>query len=205
MADVKEKIVPPQYEGQKKDIVHCVETIDEDDARKLFVIARNRLLAINRWYDLCGSSSAKFTLTDNKGTKHDRTAEKGDYLKIDLPATPGTADGKGYDWVFIEAIEDNSDSAGPYESIALRARPSQHPNEKVENIAHFFDNDATSTFIVERHGKKVTAAVYGRNEVPNTATSNTFDKVRNVIVGMSAILGFSNMQWNNLVRGLLHT
>jgi hypothetical protein len=202
MPDIKEKIVPPQQEGGKKDIDHVVHTVDTDDARKLFVIARNRLLNVNEWHKIAGPASAKFTLTDGAGKEVTRTAEKGDYFKIDLPG-PGPTEGNGYDWVYIEAVEEKSDTAGEVENIALRVRPSANPLDKGENVAHFFKDSATSTFAIERKGKQVTAAVYGRNEKPNTTTSNVVDKVRNTIVGITAIAGFSNVQWKNLVKGLL--
>lgn len=204
MSDIKEKIVPPQKEGGKKDIQHTVTAVDDDDARKLFVIARNRLLDINGWDKVCGPVSAKFHLTDADGKDVERTAEKNDFFKIALPA-PGPAEGKGFDWVQIEAIEDKSDSTGPYESIGLRVRPSSDPTQKnVENVAHFFDSDATSSFIVERRGKTVTASVLGRNEKPNTSdTDNVVDKIRNAVVGAGAIAGLSNVQWKSLVTGLI--
>jgi hypothetical protein len=204
MPGVEEKIVPPQQEGGKKDIRHAVQAIDADDARKLFVIARNRLLNVNEWHTLCGPASARFTLTDANGKEVKRTAEKGDYFKIDLPA-PGPAEGDGYDWVYIEAIEDKSDTAGPEENIAIRVRPSDNPQAQGENVAHFFKDAATSSFIVQRKDKEVIAAVYGRNEKPNTQTDNVVDKVRNAIVGVTAIAGFSNVQWNSLAKGLLDT
>lgn len=204
MADIKEKIVPPQKDGGKKDIQYTITAADDDDARKLFFIARNRLLDVNGWDKVCGPVSAKFHLTDANGHDVDRTAEKNDFFRINLPA-PGPAEGKGYDWVHIEAIEDKSDSTGPYESIGLRARPSADPTQKnVENVAHFFDSGATSSFIVERHGRTVTASVLGRNEKPNTGdTTNVVDKIRNTVVGAGAIAGLSNVQWKSLVTGLI--
>jgi len=203
MADVKEKIVPPQYEGGQKDITHKFTATDDDDARKLFFLARNRLLDINNWHKVAAGISGRFTLTDQTGRELRRTAEKNDYFKIDVPG-PGSIEGGGYDWAFIEAIEEKSDSTGPYESIALRARPSENPT-KGENVAHFFKDDATSSFIVERKGRELSASVIGRNEMPNTSTSNVIDKVRNAIVGSSAIAGLAKIQWKSLVKGLLST
>ena len=57
--------------------------------------------------------------------------------------------------------------------------------------------------LFQNAGIEVKAAVYGRNEVPNTSTSNVIDKVRNVVVAMTATLGFSNVQWKSLVKGLV--
>jgi hypothetical protein len=146
--------------------------------------------------------SATFQLTDQYGKEVNRTAEKGDYFKINIPA-PGSVEGHGFDWVNIEAIEDISNPDGDIERVALRVRPASNPREKGENVAHFFSEDSTSSFIIERLGNQLKAAVYGRNETPNTSTSNLIDKVRNVIVGVTAILGFSNIQWKNLVKGLI--
>jgi hypothetical protein len=206
MAELKKKkpTVPRQQKGAQKDIEHVVETADEDDARKLFVIARNRLVNVNQWHEYATGISATFKLCDQYGNEVDRTAENGDYFKIDLPA-PGSNEGKGYDWVQIEKIEDRSDSAGDEEYVGIRVRPARHPKEKGEDVAHFFKDDSTSSFVIERHGKIVTAAVYGRNEKPNTKTHNLIDKVRNAVVGATAIVGFSNVQWKNLVQGLLKT
>lgn len=201
MPDIKEKIIPPQREGGKKDFEHKVTAMDLDDARKLFVIARNRLLNVNHWHDVAGFS-AKFHLTDQQGNDVERTAEDGDHFRIALPA-PGPNEGDGEDWVMIEQIEDKSDSQGPYESIAFRVRPAQNPKKGGENVAHFFSEEATSTFLVERREKEVLAAVYGRNEKPNTKTTNVVDKVRNAIVGVTAIAGLSNIQWKNLIHGLI--
>lgn len=201
MADVKEKIVPPQYRGGKKDITHSVTAADDDDARKLFFLARNRLLDVNSWQQIAEGMSSSFILSDSRGNKVNRTAEKDDYFKIDLPG-PGNREGEGYDWVYIEAIEEKSDSTGPYESIAMRVRPAENPT-RGENVAHFFTDAATSTFLVERRGREVTAAVLGRNEVPNTGTDDVVDKVRNAVVGTTAIAGLSNVQWKNLVKGLI--
>jgi hypothetical protein len=200
----KRSIVPSQKTGAKKDIEHIVMAADENDARKLFMIARNRLVDVNHWHEYSGSLSATFQLTDQYGKEVSRTAEKGDYFKINIPA-PGSAEGHGFDWVSIEAIEDISNPDGDIERIALRVRPASNPKEKGENVAHFFNEDSTSSFVLERLGNRVKAAVYGRNETPNTSTSNLIDKVRNVVVGVTAILGFSNLQWKNLVKGLIST
>jgi hypothetical protein len=196
------KIVPAQEEGTKKDINFTVKTIDKNDAQKLFFIGRNRLLNVNHWGMLCGAASATFTLTDSNGNEVHRTAEKNDLIKINIPA-PGNATGHGYDWVNIEAIEDKSDSEGPTETIAMRVRPTNNPKNEGENIAHFFSDNATSSFIVMRNENEVTAAVYGRNEKPNTNADSITNKLRNAFVATSAIFGIANIQWNNLVRGLI--
>jgi hypothetical protein len=202
--EIKKQIIPPQEEGTKKDIEHTVKTADENDAKSLFMIGRNRLMSINRWHEYAKPVTATFRLSDKDGKEIDRTAEVGDYLKIDVPA-PGPIESNGIDWVKIEAIEDKSNPNGRDELIAIRVRPAPDPTSTDNNIAHFFNDSATSSFVVERHDRTVSAAVYGRNEKPNTHTDSIIDKVRNAIVGTTAILGFSNIQWKNLVKGLIET
>ena len=198
----EQPIVPDQQEGARKDIEHTEIALDENDARKLFVMARNRLVNVNQWHEYAQGLSATFRLTNSEGQEVSRTAEKGDHFKISVPA-PGPASGDGYDWVQIEAIEDRSDPNGSIERMALRVRPAPDPTQTGENVSHFFSDSSTSSFVIERHGSRVTAAVYGRNEVPNTKTNNVLDKVRNAVVGVTALLGLANVQWKNLVTGLI--
>jgi hypothetical protein len=199
-----EHIVPPQHEGTKKDIEHTIKAADENDAKTLFMIGRNRLMSVNHWHEYAQPITATFRLSDEQGKELKRTAEVGDYFKIDVPA-PGPTESNGIDWVRIEAIEDRSDPNGNDELIAIRVRPAPDPTSANDDVAHFFKDSATSSFVIERHGRTVSAGVYGRNEKPNTETNNIIDKVRNAIVGTTAILGFSNVQWKNLAKGLIET
>lgn len=196
--------VPSQEQGSKKDIEHTVRAADDNDAKQLFMIARNRLMDVNHWSEYSRPVTATFRLTDASGNELNRTAEKGDYFKIDLPG-PGSKEGDGFDWVKIETIEEQGHPDESLERIVIQVRPTPAPVNEKENVAHFFDERATSSFMVERNGTEVRAAVFGRNEVPNINTSSVVDKVRNAVVGATAIIGFSNIQWNNLVKGLVDT
>jgi hypothetical protein len=202
MTHTENEIVPQQQEGTKKDIDHSITAQSDEEAVELFNIARNRLVDVNHWHELCGITSANFTLTDASGKEVNRTAEEGDHFKINLPA-PGSNEGEGYDWVQIESIENKGTANDPAEYIAIKVRPTANPQTPSDEVAHFFKEDSTSSFVVMRDGKTITAAVLGRNEKPNTETDNIIDKVRNAVVGVTAILGFSNVQWNSLVKGLL--
>jgi hypothetical protein len=204
LPDKNEEIIPPHHEGSRKDVDYFVDAVDENDARKLFMTARNRLVNVNHWQEYATPLSATFRLTDLNGNEVDRTAETGDHFKIDLPA-PAPKSGSGFDWVRIEAIEDRSNPDGADEFMAIRVRPASDPKSNSDEVAHFFTAEATSSFVLERHGTKVKAAVYGRNEQPNTETPHVIDKVRNALVGATAIAGLSNIQWKNLMIGLLKT
>lgn len=194
--------VPAQEKGVQKNILHSIEAADEHDARRVFLIARKRLMDVNNWKEFSGNASATFRLLDGNGNEAARTIEKGDYFSINLPA-PGNIEGHGSDWVRVEEIEESQNPDQTEEFFAVRVRPASNPLSSSDETAHFFKDDATSSFIIERHGNKVEAAVMGRNEVPNTEAPTIIDKVRNAIVGTTAIIGFSNIQWKNLLKGIL--
>jgi hypothetical protein len=196
----EENIVPDQEIGFQKDIIHKVQALDLNDARRLFLIARNRLVDVNNWNEY--SAIGHFQLVDSEGHEVFRTAEIGDYFRIDIKA-PGPVAGNGYDWVRIEAITDHSDVEGFEEHMAMRVRPAQNPLDEKNDTAHFFSDESTSSFVVKREGTEVTASVFGRNEVPNTSASKMVDKIRNQVVAASAIAGMANIQWRSLVTGLI--
>ena len=69
---------------------------------------------------------------------------------------------------------------------------------------HFFDQPATSTFVVYRKHLTIMAAVFGRNEHSNLKSPNLFTRVRNWFVYIGAQLGLANLQWKALTHGLLN-
>jgi len=196
------KLVPRQEEGSHSDTSHLIKMKTVEEAKALFSMAKNRLLDIPHWHKLCGVVTGKFYLTDDDGNELKGLAIPGDYLKIDIPGL-GTKTGSGYDWVKIENIEENRPDADS-EEIAIKVRPAQNPvNKKDDSTAHFFKNKATSTFIVKREKNVVLAEVHGRNELANLDIKKPLDKIRNALMAVSAMLGFSSSQWKKLVRGLL--
>ena len=52
-------------------------------------------------------------------------------------------------------------------------------------------------------GVRVEASHYGRNEQPNTGEGGIIDKARALLITIGAYLGLSDMQWSNLIKGLL--
>ena len=82
------------------------------------------------------------------------------------------------------------------------ASPSVTLNTK-NDIAHFFSDEATSSFVVKREKNRVIAGVYGRNEKPNTDSETLTDSIRNTAMAAGALSGFSKIQWKSLVAGLL--
>ena len=192
-------IVPENKIGKAVDIEHNI-TVDENEAIHVYRIARERLLHPGCWQKLSGSASATFELISNNVISQEE-AKENDHLKIDVPG-PGAAEGDGYDWVKVETIEEDKVPETD-NSIALKLRASPNPNNDKTSTAHFFKEDATSTFIIKLKGNTLTASYYGRNEVPNVEDVSIIDKVRNTLVAAGAAIGLSEIQWNSLVKGLL--
>jgi hypothetical protein len=195
-----EEIIPHQEEGMQNNTESDAEFSDEKKAQDFYLIARDRLLQINQWHELSGESSAEFSLTDENGNKVNRLPRNGDYFRIDIPG-PGSPNGEDDDWVRIEAIEENKDVNDQW--TAIRVRPAPSPVNEDKDVAHFFSDTATSTFIVRRENNKVIAGVYGRNEKPNMKADDFKDKVRNAAIALGAMVGISKIQWKNLVKGIV--
>lgn len=193
-------LIPEQRVGAQKDSRQTVGFESVEAARAFFQIARERLLDVNRWHELCGGPSATFQLRDAAGVPVDRPAQVDDYFQIDIPG-PGTRSGEGYDWVRIEAVEDRADEIS--DLTCLRVRPAPSPLNDQADVSHFFRDTATSTFLVVRTDSTVSAEVHGRNEVPNTEAENLIDKVRNAATALGALLGFADVQWGTLVKALV--
>lgn len=198
----KHSIIPSQKEGSETGAEDKTVTDTLNDAKDLFNQAKKRLLDINSWDKFSGPASATFCLIDANGKEVSREPKVGDFIRIDLPG-PGTSEGKGYDWVIIEAIDDKSLSEKDEEYFAIRCRPSPPPGSTKETIAHFYTDSASSTFILERKGNIVSAAEKGRNEIINNKNVNVADKVRNTVVASSAMNGMAYPQWKTLMKGIL--
>ena len=192
-------IVPKQQTGIPINAESIIELDNEKQAKIFFDVVKNRLKDVNRWHEIAGVLSAKFQLVDKDGIEVQRSPQKRDYFKIDVPG-PGTVSGEGYDWVQIEEIE--STSTSETESFGFRVRPARNPHGN-DDIAHFFSKESTSSFIVTRKENEITAAIYDRNTKPNKEAGPIVDKVRDMVVGAAGILAFSKIQWKKLTDGLL--
>jgi hypothetical protein len=126
--------------------------------------------------------------------------QKNDYFKIDIKGPKSTA-GNGHDWVRVEDIKEVH--TNDVDSIAILVRPDSNPQTSNDNVAHFYSEKSTSTFIVTREKSTVTAAIYDRNIEANEETGEPSDKLRNAAVGLAAKYGFSKLQWKALAEALV--
>jgi len=194
-------LIPVQREGKEIITDAIAKCEHEQDAIQRYMAAKSNLLNVNGWHELAGIISAQFHVVDEENKDADREVQKGDYIKIDIPG-PGSSAGDGYDWVYVEAfkelvLENN------IQSIGFRVRPTKNPTNKEEGIAHFYDEDATSTFMVTRDGASVYVYIIDRNLKPNKDAASLIDKIRDTSAGIGAIGLFSKIQWQNLADGIL--
>ena len=192
----KEEVIPENHSGIQTNTESYIEISKTEELRQFFSLVKSRLLHINSWHELAGKATADFQLCNDKGQPVDRKPQTGDHIKIDIPG-PGSVTGEGDDWVRIEEVIEENDSA------CIRVRPATNPLNERKDIAHFFSEEATSTFMVRLDENKIIAGVYGRNEKPNTDSEKLIDKIRNTAIATGAISGFAKLQWKNLVLGLI--
>lgn len=189
-------IVPENNDGKSVDLEESVTAADPDEAMLIYKTACMRLLNPGIWHELTGPLSANFKPENDKQELNEK-----DFIMIDLPAPKNDA-GEGHDWVQVESIVKNAEKDAEL-SLGLTLRPSVNPNHPQEGVAHFFDEDATSSFIIKKNATIITASYYGRNEKPNTNEAKLKDKIRNKIVATGALAGLSELQWTSLLKSFL--
>jgi len=205
--DFEPDIVPEQNEGRALEAESTRLYQDSDAAKMAYLKARERLLHVNNWASLVEGVTGEFRLTESSGQMTEETARKGLMIRIDIPG-PGTKAGDGYDWVIIEEMEEGSSQELDF--LAFRVKPSKKPlgslfsNHGEEGIAHFYDPEASGTFVLYRTTNVVTCTIYDRNLKANTgAVSRVTDKLRNAVVGTTAAMGISGVQWQKLADAVV--
>ncbi|WP_261511393.1 hypothetical protein [Chryseobacterium paludis] len=192
--------IPLQKEGGFHDTESQKYYNDAVLAAEKFSILKERFFSVNQWQQFSGENTSDFKLFDSNRKPLDRSPEIGDFIRINIPG-PGEAEAKGYDWV--EIVNIFHQVADEFESFLVTCSPSKIPgNDQNDHVAHFYSDKATSTFLISRNGKELTAAIYGRNESPNYNAAFV-DKLRNMMVGLGGMVGISKIQWKALSDGLL--
>ena len=184
-----------QGEASKEKIYSSEHTFaDEVAARDAFAESILRLLNVNGWSDL-SHFTADFALYNSYARpKPDGLVQVGDYIRIVLPGPIPE------NWVRVKhmVMEENE--------VAFTVQPCPDPEEnKPDQIAHFFDQTARSTFRVERVGSTIRAFEIGQNEVINNHDSQAGDRaIINTVVAEAGWLFYQKIQWKLLTDYLVH-
>jgi hypothetical protein len=160
----------------------------ETEAKNVFQRLIQKLFNIEQWN--AESNLSSFALFDENGfAKMEKIAAVGDFIRITLPGS-----GKN-DWVKIVEIHDAADE------IVLTVQPSSNPTDKEDNstTSHFFTNDSTNNFCLQKNGIKLNFYVIGLGEKSNTEdTSGIVETVRNfATANIGHFLGIQKAQWQN--------
>ena len=168
---------------------------DEEQARSVFLEVKEKLLKLDNWNENSGLSS--FEIFDENGhVKADRTIRPGVFERISLTGT-----GK-YDWVrVIDIYEDENE-------LVITVKPTYDPTEDnldKKTVSHFFSDEATNNFCLQKDDKSVTMYVIGISEKQNAGeTDNVVETVRNVAVAnLGSYLGIQKSEWTTFCTNFL--
>jgi hypothetical protein len=194
--------IDDQMSGKQLDYQRDLTFTSAQDATLHFHKIKTKLLQINHWHSVSNGPSAQFVLMDEKGHSIDRTVQQSDFIRIDIPG-PGLPSSHGYDWVLIERIEEEEEENA--RRLTLTLRPAADPTQSTEDTAHFFKALATSNVVLHQQAHTLIIRYAGRNELINTDNASLIAHLRNWMVGLTAKLGASYLQWKALIDGLADT
>lgn len=166
------------------------------EAEKHFAEFKTKLFQINRWN--AHSALISFALFGENGEERAReTAAAGDFIRMTLIAS-----GKD-DWVKIIKIDDAPDE------VVLTVQPSRNPTEKNGEQAvtsHFFTDESTNNFCLQRNDEAINFYVVGLNEKSNTRdTKNILETVRNAAVAnLGHYSGIQELEWTQFCENFLN-
>jgi hypothetical protein len=189
-------LVPQHLVGMQKDLSYVITLESGEDADDWFVESMERLLKLNDWNRRASDIDLLFNLTDHHGKNVNRRAHAGDYIKLHASHSDDfTAD--EVHWMKIAAIEYDDYPDDDKETIAMHIIPSAGPNHN--NYYRPDTTDTSSTFVVERCGKRITGSYHSRNEIAETDGDNSHD-ILSAIVSWYSI---TDKHWDTLLKAMI--
>ncbi len=169
----------------------------EPEAEKCFGELTGKLLLVEEWnaYGILSS----FELFDETGRARGRDSAKvGNVIKISLAGS-----GKS-DWLKIANLE-----YAPDETV-LTVQPSYNPTETQpdKNVtSHFFTDESTNNFCLQRRGRAVNFYVIGLDEQANTTdTNNIIETARNIAAAnLGHYFGIQKGEWTSFCKKFLES
>ena len=166
----------------------------ETEAEERFSYFHRKLFNIEQWN--ASSPISSFELFDENGNAQpEKPAAPGDFIKITLPGS-----GKD-DWVKITTVQETANE------IILTVQPSDNPTdrENEKNTSHFFTDDTTNNFCLQRTNEKLNFYVIGLNEKTNTEeTDSVIETARNfATANLGRYLGIQKTQWKGFCENFL--
>lgn len=192
-----DNLIPEQRTGGYSDTVSSEKFDSSLQAQHHFSLVKHRFFDIKKWSEYAKVPGAEFQLYNAAAAETDGKPQVGYYFRITMPFPKNPA-GQESDWVQVEEIQEGENFA------AMRVRPVHSPLGSETEETHFFQDEATSTFIVKCVADEVFAEVHGRNEKPNiSAEYGIIENIRNAAVAIGGMLFGSKFQWKSLTAGLV--
>jgi len=190
-------LIPAQHQGLEKNLAYTFVCDSVEEAEDCFVDAKERLLDVNSWNKYSQINDIEFRLQDAHGREAHRHARRGDHIRL-AAATLSVGRVEEFDWVAIEAIEYDDYPDQGMETFGMRLHPCATPAGNLgPNAPYSLTDNATSTLVIQRRGRKLSATYHGRNEPIQATTGSPADD--------HCWLGLSELQWANLVTGIGET
>ena len=168
---------------------------EEGQAQAVFLEVKEKLLNLDNWNKNAGLSS--FEIFDENGNvQADKTIRIGGFERISLKGT-----GK-YDWVRITDIYEGEDE------FVITVKPTYDPtadDQDKKAVSHFFTDEASNNFCLQKDDKSVALYVIGLNEKQNVSeTDNMIETVRNAAVAnLGSYLGIQKSEWTIFCKNFL--
>lgn len=181
-------------EGVSNYHYHIQEYDNEEVAKKNFNQQREKFLNVDYWTALSDVENLFFSHYDAEGNRVKRKAERGDFIKVDLPGPVPLY------WVRIESIKDQPDK------VEIISRPSYDPTERPlrkDITAHFFDKNTLNKLSFERVGNRLIAEVRGINAAINNKPKEADTSIINTTVALGGWAGMQKRQWDSFTRNLV--
>jgi len=192
--DIKEeaKVLFGQGTKDKRYVSHQ-KFPDRDAAKRAFKKSKAKLFRVEQWSELPGLAS-KFELYNHRGERYEAEKPKiGDFIRILLPLPVPE------NWVKVTDVQEHATAA------EFTVHPSKDPQESDEDVEHFFVDEASSTFKVERKENTIYAYEIGKDEGINNRGEEAGDRgLLNTILSEGGWLAFQEMQWEKLTKYLVH-
>lgn len=192
-------LLPVNIIGSENNAVSFIDCNSETEAFDRFRRFSQKLTEINGWNQYAGKNPTSFYLHSKEENKLAVT-QLNDLIKIKMPA-PENKLGNGFDWVAVNKIENIEERE--VKVFLLQMRPHSCAESANGNIAHFYTQEASNTFILAKKNKIIQFSIHGRNEVANTNRVGFLHSLRNFFVAGGGIFGGSKVQWQDFTEEFL--
>jgi len=169
--------------------------LSDAEAKEFFNQTKTKLLNLDEWNK--NSTPSNYELFDENGSVSvTKTISIGKFIRIGVPGS-----GK-YDWVRVIDIYDAPDE------FVLTVQPTYNPTATPPDktvTSHFFKDEATNNFCLQRDDTSVTLYVVGLNEKANVKEAdNPLEAARNVATAnLGYYLGLQKAMWTEFCKNFL--